>query len=68
MHIVDNQISQLVDDGAKLDRYLFSRHVPLEPTEIYSAKKQIERDILSKKSTVDGTSNLGKLNAKLQLE
>lgn len=57
---IDNQISQLVADGAKLDRYLFGRHVPLEPAEIYSAKKEIERDTLSKISKAGGFSTLGK--------
>lgn len=61
-HFVDNQISQLVDDGAKLDRYLFGRHVPLEQTEMFSIKKQIERDIISKNTEIDRISKLGKRN------
>lgn len=64
IYFIDNQIPQLVNDGAKLDRYLFARHVPLEQTEIYSIKKQIERDILSKKSEGDSISKLGELNKK----
>lgn len=62
MHLItDHQISQLVDDGSKLDRYLFGRHVPLEPQEIYSAKKLIERDILGRKSKIDDFTQPGKL-------
>lgn len=68
MNFIDNQIRQLVNDGAKLDRYLLGRHVPLEQTEIYSIKRQIERDILSKKSEDDSISKLGKLNTKLALK
>lgn len=45
--ISDNQIPQLVDDGAKIDRYLFGRHVPLEKKEMYLAKKKIENDLLN---------------------
>lgn len=59
MHFIDNQIPRLVDDGAKLDRYLFSRHVPLEQTEIFSIKRQIERDLILKNSGID-ISTLGK--------
>lgn len=57
---LENQIAQLVDDGAKLDRYLLGRHVPLEPTEIYSVKKQIERDIIARTSKDSGFLNSGK--------
>lgn len=58
---LDNQISQLVLDGGKLDRYLFARHVPLEGAEIYSAKKQIEREILLKTSFGHDAAKSGKL-------
>lgn len=68
MCFIDNQIPQLVDDGAKLDRYLFGRHVPLEQTEIFSIKKQIERDIISKNSDIDNISKLGDMNRKRPLK
>lgn len=64
MHFIDNQIPQLVNDGAKLDRYLFSRHVPLEQTEIFSIKRQIERDMILRNSGMDNISALGKQNMK----
>lgn len=47
LSFTDNQIPQLVEDGTKLDRYLFSRHIPLEQKEIYLAKKGIEKELLT---------------------
>lgn len=67
VYFTDNELPNFVNDGAKLDRYLFGRHIPLEPTEVFSAKKQIERDILSKKSEVDGILNSGELNKKAEI-
>lgn len=46
--ISDKQIPQLVEDGAKLDRYLFARHVPLEEKDIFYKKKEIEKGVLLK--------------------
>lgn len=57
-HILDNQIPQLLEDGAKLDRYLFARHIPLEQKDVYVAKKEIEKDILNK-TGVNRASELG---------
>lgn len=45
---LDKQIPQLVQDGAKLDRYLFARHIPLEDKDIFSKKKEIEKSVLLK--------------------
>lgn len=56
--ILDNQIPQLLEDGAKLDRYLFARHIPLEQKDVYVAKKEIEKDILNK-TGVNRASELG---------
>lgn len=43
---LDNQVAQLMEDGSKIDRYLFARHVPLEQKEKYLIKKQIENELM----------------------
>lgn len=54
----DKQISQFIDEGEKLDRYLFSRHLPQEQKEIYLAKRDIEKEILQREG-VQHVSELG---------
>lgn len=43
---LEKQVSQLLEEGQRLDRYLFARKVPLEQKETYIIKKKIEDDLL----------------------
>lgn len=57
-YITDKQVSTLIDEGVKLDQYLFSRQIPQEQKDVYLAKKAIEKDILRKEG-VRHASELG---------
>lgn len=42
----ENEISRFVEDGAKLDRHLHARHIPMEQNDVFKARKAIEKQIL----------------------
>lgn len=54
----DNQVSKLIEEGVKLDRYLYARQIPQEQKDVYLAKKDIEKDILRREG-VRHVSELG---------
>lgn len=54
----DNQVSQLVEEGQRLDRYIYARQIPLEQKEMYLAKKEIQNDLL-RNAGVHRTSEIG---------
>lgn len=56
--ISDTRIPQIIENGAILDRYLFGRHIPLEQKDVYTAKKDIQKEIL-RNAGVRHASELG---------
>lgn len=42
----DFSIKQLITDGASLNRYIKSRHVPIEEEETYRKKRKIQNEIV----------------------
>lgn len=52
------QLQQLRENGVKLDRYLWSRHVPMEDRDIIHKKNQIKKELL-KRAGASRVSDLG---------
>lgn len=57
-HLIDKRVSQLVVDGKRLDHYVHSRHIPMEAKDAFSAKKQIEKNVLNE-TGIKRISDLG---------
>lgn len=41
----DKKIAEYIDEGGKLDNYLFSRHVNLEQKEVYAERNRIKKQL-----------------------
>lgn len=41
----DNEILKFVEVGAKLDRHLMARHMPMEEKDIFAARRKIEKEM-----------------------
>lgn len=52
----DKKIAEYIEEGNKLDRYLFSRHVNLEQKDVYVERNRIKRQLQAEQKNIQENS------------